>query len=72
VLGLTGIPGAGKTTLAVALVERVNAELGGGAAVHLPMDGFHLANATLHRLGRHDRKDLGQGVLGCRRIWLSG
>ena len=25
-------------------------------AVHLPMDGFHLANATLDRLGRHDRK----------------
>ena len=56
VLGLTGSPGAGKTTLAVALVARVNAEIGGGVAVHLPMDGFHLANATLHRLGRHHRK----------------
>jgi pantothenate kinase len=56
VLGLTGSPGAGKTTLALALVERVNAERGAGTAVHLPMDGFHLANATLDRLGRHDRK----------------
>ncbi|HEY5979653.1 MAG TPA: nucleoside/nucleotide kinase family protein [Microlunatus sp.] len=55
-LGLTGSPGAGKTTLAVSLVERVNAEAGAGTAVHLPMDGFHLANATLDRLGLRDRK----------------
>ena len=55
-LGLTGSPGAGKTTLAIALVARVNAEVGAGTAVHLPMDGFHLANATLDALGRHDRK----------------
>jgi pantothenate kinase len=55
-LGVTGSPGAGKTTLAEALVERVNAEAGAGTAVHLPMDGFHLANATLDDLGRRDRK----------------
>ena len=51
IVGITGSPGAGKTTLASRLV----AELGPGA-VHLPMDGFHLANATLDALGRHDRK----------------
>lgn len=56
VLGVTGSPGAGKTTLAIALVEWVDAELGAGTAVHLPMDGFHLANATLDRLGRRGRK----------------
>ncbi|UJP40641.1 nucleoside/nucleotide kinase family protein [Cellulomonas palmilytica] len=50
-VGITGSPGAGKTTLATLLV----AELGPDA-VHLPMDGFHLANATLDALGRHDRK----------------
>lgn len=65
-LGITGSPGAGKTTLAIALAERLNrGSLGSGAsgsaasapvAVHLPMDGFHLANATLDRLGRRDRK----------------
>ena len=55
-LGVSGSPGAGKTTLAVALVERVNAEVGPGTAVHLPMDGFHLANATLDDLGRRGRK----------------
>jgi pantothenate kinase len=51
VVGITGSPGAGKTTLAVRLVDAL-----GPDAVHLPMDGFHLANATLDRLGRHDRK----------------
>ncbi|MCB7135918.1 nucleoside/nucleotide kinase family protein [Cellulosimicrobium marinum] len=51
VVGITGSPGAGKTTLAVRL-----AGLLGPDGVHLPMDGFHLANATLDRLGRHDRK----------------
>lgn len=56
VLGITGSPGAGKTTLAVALVDRLNADHGAGTAAHLPMDGFHLANASLERLGRRDRK----------------
>jgi len=51
VVGITGSPGAGKTTLAVRLAEAL-----GPDAVHLPMDGFHLANATLDRLDRHDRK----------------
>ena len=55
-LGITGSPGAGKTTLASRLVSQVDAALGAGTAAHLPMDGFHLANATLDRLGRHDRK----------------
>jgi pantothenate kinase len=54
VVGITGSPGAGKTTLAKELVERLNG--GGAGAVYLPMDGFHLANATLDRLGIHDRK----------------
>lgn len=51
VVGIAGSPGAGKTTLALRLVGAIGPE-----AVHLPMDGFHLANATLDRLGRHDRK----------------
>jgi len=54
-VGIAGSPGSGKTTLARAIVDRLNA---GGAtvAVHLPMDGYHLANSTLDRLGIHDRK----------------
>ena len=61
VLGITGAPGAGKTTL----VERLLAELaqhppegadGGDWVAHVPMDGFHLADVQLDRLGLRDRK----------------
>ncbi|MDJ0376951.1 nucleoside/nucleotide kinase family protein [Cryobacterium sp. PH31-L1] len=56
-VGIAGSPGAGKTTLAMQVAATVNDLLGSTeVAVHLPMDGFHLANATLDRLGRHDRK----------------
>ncbi len=51
ILGLTGPPGGGKSTLAQALLEALP-----GRAVVVPMDGFHLANAELRRLGRADRK----------------
>ncbi len=51
VLGIAGAPGAGKSTLAARLV----AELGPGAA-WVPMDGFHLADAALDRLGLRARK----------------
>ncbi|MEU7281536.1 nucleoside/nucleotide kinase family protein [Streptomyces sp. NPDC045431] len=51
VLGLAGAPGAGKSTLAGRLVDRLD-----GLAVLVPMDGFHLAQAELRRLGRADRK----------------
>jgi len=54
-LGIAGSPGSGKTTLAAALVAELDARRPGAAAA-LPMDGFHLANATLDRLGRRDRK----------------
>jgi pantothenate kinase len=56
ILGIAGSPGAGKTTLARQLVEHLNQGEGMPRAVYLPMDGFHLANATLDRLGIHDRK----------------
>lgn len=51
VLGITGSPGAGKSTLAEALL----AALGPGVA-HVPMDGFHLADVALTELGRRDAK----------------
>ena len=51
ILGIAGAPGAGKSTLA----ERLVAELG-EKAVLVPMDGFHLADAALSRLGRLERK----------------
>ncbi|MEO3817749.1 nucleoside/nucleotide kinase family protein [Plantactinospora sp. B24E8] len=59
-LGITGAPGAGKSTLAGQLVAALNTGSGTSpdhpVAVLVPMDGFHLAEAELHRLGRHDRK----------------
>jgi pantothenate kinase len=52
ILGIAGAPGGGKSTLASALVG----ELGSDTARLVGMDGFHLAQAELERLGRADRK----------------
>ena len=51
ILGLVGAPGAGKSTVAAALLAAL-----GPLAVVVPMDGYHLAQAELERLGRADRK----------------
>lgn len=51
-LGLVGAPGAGKSTLAAALLRAA----GPDRAQVVPMDGFHLANVELQRLGRAGRK----------------
>lgn len=51
ILGIAGPPGSGKSTLAEAVV----AELG-DRAILVPMDGFHLSNSQLSRLGRSRRK----------------
>lgn len=50
VLGITGAPGAGKSTLAEAVVAAFD------GAAYVPADGFHLADVELARLGRLDRK----------------
>jgi pantothenate kinase len=54
-LGIAGVPGAGKSTLAESLVRRINQQQPAAAAV-LPMDGFHYPNAELDRLNRRHRK----------------
>lgn len=66
-IGIAGAPGSGKTTLAESLVARlagpspgqvppgVPAWVGSQVA-HVPMDGFHLADVELARLGRAERK----------------
>jgi pantothenate kinase len=51
VLGVTGAPGAGKSTLAARVVEQL-----GEQAVLVPMDGFHLHDDVLSALGLADRK----------------
>lgn len=51
ILGVTGAPGAGKTTLAQALTDTL-----GDDAAMVTMDGFHLANPVLESLGLRSRK----------------
>ncbi|GGL44086.1 nucleoside/nucleotide kinase family protein [Phycicoccus endophyticus] len=55
-LGIAGVPGVGKTTLVEALLERLGHTLGPDVVAHVPMDGFHLADVQLDRLGLRDRK----------------
>jgi pantothenate kinase len=59
-VGIAGAPGAGKSTVAEALAARLSAEHDDGSgipfAVAVPMDGFHLSNVELRRLGLADRK----------------
>lgn len=56
VLGIAGNPGAGKSTLVELLLSRIAAIKGDHWVAHVPMDGFHLADAQLDRLGNRDRK----------------
>ena len=48
IVGIAGPPGAGKTTLAKALVVSLLHQ--GVSSVYVPMDGFHLADVELARL----------------------
>ena len=52
ILGIAGPPGAGKSTLA----EAVCTALGPSVTALVPMDGFHLSNEELVRIGLRDRK----------------
>ena len=54
VVGITGAPGAGKSTLAAELETALRRR--GLLAGSVPMDGFHFSNAVLDELGRHQRK----------------
>jgi pantothenate kinase len=49
-LGIAGCPGAGKSTLSDAITGSVR------SSAVVPMDGFHMLNEDLVRLGRRDRK----------------
>ena len=53
ILGIAGSPGSGKTTLAEELTARISERV---PAAYVPMDGFHLADVELDRLGRRPRK----------------
>lgn len=60
-LGITGPPGTGKTTLAEQLIQALAPAppptlIPDQWIAHVPMDGFHLADNELVRLHRRDRK----------------
>jgi pantothenate kinase len=59
-LGIVGSPGSGKSTLAEALLAALRADPPPGAGAdwvaYVPMDGFHLADVELTRLGRRHAK----------------
>ena len=46
-IGLCGLPGAGKSTVASQWIDQVNERTGSAAAVALSMDGFHLTQTAL-------------------------
>ena len=54
ILGIVGAPGAGKSSLARTITKRLRAA--GIEAAHVPMDGFHLADAALVERGLLERK----------------
>ncbi|WP_420124591.1 nucleoside/nucleotide kinase family protein [Nakamurella sp.] len=56
VLGIVGAPGSGKSTLAEQLLAALRSSHGPDWVAHVPMDGYHLADAQLRRLGSLDRK----------------
>ena len=51
IIGLAGCPGSGKSTLAAGLAAAAP-----DTSIVVPMDGFHLAQRDLDRLGRANRK----------------
>jgi len=55
ITAIAGPPGAGKSTLAEAIVERLNATEPGSAAV-FPMDGYHYDDILLNARGLRSRK----------------
>lgn len=50
VVGIVGLPGSGKSTVATQLAAEVNAQVGPGTVLALGMDGFHLSRAALAQM----------------------
>ena len=56
ILGIVGAPGSGKSTLAEQLLAELRQRHPAGWVAHIPMDGYHLADDQLRRLGSLNRK----------------
>ena len=57
-LGITGIPAAGKSTLADRLMKNLNRVLRKDIAIVVPMDGFHYCNEILTEKNLLSRKGI--------------
>ena len=59
IVGIVGYPGAGKSTLAGGLVDALNCLLPAWQRAQIvPMDGYHLPNETLDKLGLRPLKGI--------------
>ncbi len=54
-IAIAGPPGSGKSTVSEAVVERLNRDRAGHAAI-FPMDGYHYDDMVLHQMGRRAYK----------------
>jgi pantothenate kinase len=57
-VGITGSPGSGKSTLSALLVDEVNKRARKNICALVPMDGFHMRNKKLIELGLRDLKGI--------------
>lgn len=59
-LGITGIPGSGKSTFSEKLAEELNRKFNKYISIVVPMDGFHLENSVLEKRGLFSLKGIPQ------------
>ncbi len=57
-LGITGFPASGKSTLSVDLAEAINQKMQSDLAIVVPMDGFHRLNTELKAWGLWELKGI--------------
>lgn len=60
-VGVAGVPGAGKSTVASEVCKKLNKLAGNSVAVVVPMDGYHLTRAQLDQLSDPEYAHLRRG-----------
>jgi pantothenate kinase len=58
ILGVTGYPGSGKSTVSQSLMKGVNERLSSAPAIVVPMDGYHFSNEILRQRHLLDLKGI--------------